>query len=194
MWLLLLAPALALAPDTAEYNRLTQELERLSARNAWVGVERTFRELVATGVPPSYDDWYRGAQSARALGDIAGAYERAKNAARIQGEHAIVDWLASIDAQFGKAFLACDEGSHITLRTDALPFDPDQRRAIEFAQAEIRERCLFEGRLPAGTYDFFGQELEVMPRVQEVRVDLRGVEIDRKTKKALRKQWSSDVG
>ena len=72
-----------------------------------------------------------------------------------------------------------------------MPFDPDLRRSIEFAQSQIRERCEFDGMLPAGEYIFFEHTIQVVPKVMDARVDLRGIEIDRKKRKALRKEWTA---
>ena len=179
-------------PDPAEYTRLSQELEALTSKNAWAGVERTFQELLATGVEPSHLDWYRGAQSARMVGDIGGARARLERA-KGQGkgdERSIIDLMWAIDTRYGRVFLACDPGSYITLRSEAMPFDPDLRRSIEFAQARIREECFFDGMLPAGRYTFFEHTVDVVPKVMDARVDLRGIEIDRKKRKALRKDWA----
>lgn len=180
-----------IVPDPAEYTRLSQELEVLTSKNAWAGVERTFHELLTTGVEPSSLDWYRGAQSARAMGDTGEARARLERA-KGQGdgdERSIVELLWDIDTRYGRVFLACDPGSYITLRAEAMPFDPDLRRSIEFAQGRIRETCSFDGMLPAGRYSFFEQTVEVVPKVMDTRIDLRGVEIDRKTRKTLRNRW-----
>lgn len=187
-------PVAAVEPvvrDPAEYTRLSQELEVLTSKNAWAGVERTFQELLATGVDPSPLDWYRGAQSARVIGDTGEArarLERAKGHGS-GDERAIIDLMWDIDTRYGRVFLACDPGSYITLAAASMPFDPDLRRSIEFAQGRVREECLFDGLLPAGDYTFFDHAIQVVPKVMDARIDLRGVEIDRKQKKALRKQW-----
>jgi hypothetical protein len=200
LWCLLCLPALggeapevaaAVVPDAAEYNRLSQELEALTSKNAWAGVERTFQELLATGVSPSTLDWYRGAQSARIIGDTGEARARLEHA-KGQGagdERSIIELMWDIDQRYGRVFLACDPGSYITLQIEVMPFDPDLRRSIEFAQGRVREVCLFEGMLPAGRYTFFERPVDVMPKVMDAHVDLRGVAIDRKKRKALRKEW-----
>ncbi len=188
LWLLCAAAsAQDAAPDQAEYNRLTQELELLAAKSAWAGAERAFRALQATGVPASFDDLLRGAHAARALGDITSVRARLVAAKDLREEREVLDWLWALDNAFGQVWLACDPGSYIALEPEVVPFDPDQKRAIEFAQAEIARGCAYDGLLPQGTYRFFTQELKVMPRVQTVRVDIRGIEIDRKTRKKLEK-------
>ena len=44
----------AVAPKSAEYMRLSQELHKLCALNAWQGVERVFLDLEATEIAPTY--------------------------------------------------------------------------------------------------------------------------------------------
>jgi hypothetical protein len=190
------AAAEPVPPDTAEYTRLSQELEVLTSKNAWAGVERTFQELLATGVEPSHLDWYRGAQSARVIGDTGEARARLEHA-KGQGkgdERAIIDLMWDIDTRYGHVFLACDPGSYITLRAASMPFDPDLRRSIEFAEAKVRDECFFDGLLPAGDYTFFDHTVQVVPKVMDARIDLRGIEIDRKKKKQLRKEWGDAGG
>ena len=46
----------------------SQELAKLATRNAWAGVERTYKAIVATGHAPSFEDHYSGAHAARAHG------------------------------------------------------------------------------------------------------------------------------
>src|SRR5262249_23099901 len=158
-------------------------IERLAAKNAWVGVERTFEELLHTGVPPSWDDWWRGAQAARATGDIAAARERLRSANAIREDRAVIDTLWEIDSKFGAVTLSCDPGSYLELQTASSPFDPDLLRAIEFAEAAIHDRCSFNGLLPIGQYAFYDRVLDVTARQDTLVIDLRGLPIDRRTRK-----------
>lgn len=175
-------------PDRAEYHRLSLELEALVARNAWAGVERTFQELLATGVTPSYGDWMRGAESARLEGDVQEVYARLLAAKdRSEENRTAVEWLWELDKAYGSVFLACDPGSNLVLASDVVPFDPGARRAIEYAQAQVRDRCLFQGRLPEGTYRFYTHTVDVRPKVQSVYVDLRGTEIPRSERRDLKR-------
>lgn len=182
------------APDLAEYERLTQELESLASKNAWTGVERTFQELVATGVAPSTADWLRGAEAARAVGDIGTVYQRVREARKLEPDNRmIVEWLYDMDQRFGHVVLACDPGSLLQLRVEALPFDPEAQRAIRFAQEQIRDACWFDGRLPEGTYKFYEKEIHVVPQVQTVRLDLRGLEIPKTIRKYLKAEWEKTL-
>ncbi|MCB9685220.1 MAG: hypothetical protein H6738_06635 [Alphaproteobacteria bacterium] len=185
------APVVEPEPDPAEYRRLSVELEALAARNAWAGVERTFQELLATGVEPSYGDWMRGAESARLSGDIQEVYLRLMSAKdRSDDNRTAVDWLWDLDHRYGTVFLACDAGSNIVLEAEQIPFDPDQARAIAFAQERVRTSCLYQGRLPGGVYHFYTHTIEVEPLLQSTYVDLRGTSIPRSRRRELKRAWA----
>jgi len=176
-----------LSPEAAkaEYIRLAQELEKLASRNAWGGVERTYLALMATGVAPTFEDFIAGAQSARASGDIAGTRKRLMAATELQEDREILDWLWDIDSNYGKVFLACVASGKdpITLSTGTMPFDPAMAGAVRFAVAQVDEDCLFDGYLPKGEYKFGSKAVDVVPRVQSVRIDLRNMEKSRGKKK-----------
>lgn len=181
-------PLSAAMPDPverSEYNRLTQELELLAAKRAWVGAERIFQALLSTGADPSFADWLRGAHAARAAGDLLSTRQRLASAQQVRHDPAVQEWIIAIDNDYGRVRLACDPGSRIQLLPEALPLDPDQRRAVERAVAQIHEGCAFDGLLPRGSYRFYTQSFRVIPRVQTVWLDLRGARIDRKLLKEL---------
>lgn len=157
--------------EHAEYVRLSQELEKLASRNAWPGVERTYNDLVATGVVPSFDDHMYGAHSARELGDISAAHTRLLAANAIKEDKQVLDWLWEIDSTYGQVFLAADPGA-TALKAAVMPFEPDQARAVEFAAAKIAESGVFQGYLPQGKYTFGDYEVNVLPR-QSPSIDLR---------------------
>lgn len=166
----------------AEYYRLSQELEKLAQRNAWAGVERTYRALVETGVSPTFDDFLYGAYGARAVGDVTSARARLLAANTIREEREVLDWLWEIDSNYGQVYLAADPGA-VEFRVDSMPFEPNQAKAVEFAQTQITEIGVFEGYLPQGTYWFGTHEVKVQPRVQAVRIDIRTDNGKKKKKK-----------
>jgi hypothetical protein len=201
LWWIIALPAIAdpplVGPDASasvdvgigEYNRLSQELERLASKNAWAGVERTFQLLVETGVEPSFDDWVRGADAARARGDLAAAHSRLTAANAIREDRTVLEGLWDIDSRYGRVSLLCDADSYIELEPEHIAMDPDLLRSIEFAKARIHDGCRFVGLLPVGTYRFLDELVVVDPRVPPVQVDLRGIEIDRRTRRDLRRRW-----
>jgi hypothetical protein len=156
----------------AEYIRLSQELEKLAQRNAWAGVERTYRQLVATGVAPTFDDFFIGAQGARAIGDVTSARQRLLAANALKEDREILDWLWEIDSNYGQVFLAADVGS-CEFRPEAMPFAVDHAAAVEFARQQIEKSGGFDGFLPQGKYYFGTYEVVVRPRVSATRIDVR---------------------
>lgn len=187
---------LVVVPNRGEYQRLSQELEKLVSRNAWAGVERTYIALLATGVEPSFEDYLAGAYSARALGDVASARSRLIAANAKREDRAVVDWLWDIDSNYNRVLLACDIGQ-VELQPETMPFEPNQRKAVEFAQKAIVEKGFFDGYLPQGRY-VFGKEtgpdgaerdrtLSVEPRVQSIAFDIRTEEGIREAERLARK-------
>ncbi len=172
------ADAELLTPEArqAEYNRLAEEIQRLARRNAWAGVERYYAQLEATGVPIEFDELVTGAHAARALGDARHMRERLDTAKDLRESRDVIEWLAQIDADFGAVTLLCDpEWKHRpALSTEAMPFDPNLARAVQFAIKQVADSCTFEGLLPAGAYRFGDHAFQVKPRVESVYIDTRG--------------------
>ncbi|MEQ1507768.1 MAG: hypothetical protein ABMB14_36405 [Myxococcota bacterium] len=177
--------------ELGEYVRLSEEIERLALKNAWPGVERTFVQLLETGVHPGFDDWLRGAQAARTRGDLAAVRERLAAANALREDPAVLDWLWDIDSRYGPVSLRCDPGSFLTLDVDATPMDPDLQRAIAFGRAAIHRDCAFDGLLPIGEYRLYDRVVAVTPRAVAA-VDLRGLEIDARRRRSLRRAWAAE--
>jgi hypothetical protein len=168
------------APDpqtvAAEHARLSDEMETLASRQIWSGVDKTFRKLDRLGTELSEKDYLHGAYAARELGDVLSVYERLKAAARIHGTREIVDWLWDIDNNYGRVELVTVPPRATTLEAATMPFDPNQRKAVEAAIASTSADGLFYGMLPRGDYSFSGQafhveagvavRIEVSPRVR----------------------------
>ncbi|MBW2255496.1 MAG: hypothetical protein JRI25_12975, partial [Deltaproteobacteria bacterium] len=157
----------------AEYVRLSAELKRLSEKNAWSGVERTYQAIIDTGVDPSYDDYFHAAHAVRSFGDVTAARDRLLLANEIREEREVMDWLWEIDSSYGKVALMSDPGT-LELAPDSMPFHPDRAATVQFAQAQIQETGEYDGYLPEGAYTFGHFEIRVVPRVTTVRVDARG--------------------
>lgn len=177
-WSFLVLAAIAAAPASAqdggeaELRRLRGEIDKLSAKNAWGGVERHYQAMEKLGVALSVEDHLAGAQAARALGDITRSRERVIRALTLREDPEALAWLADIDAQYGRVALLGVAGTH-QLEVVEMPFTPDQAAAVTFAQGVVASTGSFEGLLPKGDYRFGPFEVDVLPRVQEVRVDLR---------------------
>ena len=156
----------------AEYTRLSEELEKLTQRGAWAGVERTYTALVATGMEPSFNDYVAGAYAARALGDIQQVRFRLDAAHAIHEDTEVINWMWDIDANYGRVWLAGDAGK-VELSAAVMPFNPDQAKSVRFAIERVAETGSYDGYLPAGTYGFGAFEVKVVPRVQTTRIDVR---------------------
>jgi hypothetical protein len=163
--LLLASPVFAGEVEDAEHIRLTEEMRRLSKRNAWKGVEAAFVELEQLrdkrGVELSYEDYWLGAQSARAMGDINAVYNRLKAAAKADGTREVIEWLSDLDANYGQVTLESKKKEEVALTPAAMPFAPDQRAAIEAAQALIASDGEYQGLLPKGAYTFGPEAITV---------------------------------
>lgn len=142
------------APDQAEYIRLTEEMENQAARNNWAAVERNFRQLEDTDHPIDPVVWITAAHSARDRGDITSANARLKQADALTDDEAVDDWLQEILNGYGQVWLAADLTDNYRLRAVEMPFAPEQRKAVEFAQQEVFETSSFQGLLPNGKYVF----------------------------------------
>lgn len=156
----------------AEYVRLSREMQRLAERNAWSGVERTFRNILDNGTDPSQQDWIYAAQSAKQTGDVAAMRERLDRANALGENPEVMAWMWEVDSTYGRVELACDPGQH-DLSPVSMPFQPDLAAAVRFAQADLAEDGVFNGYLPEGHYSFGPYEIEVLPRVRTVQIDAR---------------------
>jgi hypothetical protein len=170
---LLLAVGTAHATDVgeAEHIRLSGDIDQLAGRQLWPGVEKKFLELEKLGVEMSYDDLMHGAYAARALGNTQNAYDRLKIAAKIKGTREVVDWLFTIDANYGQVHLIATPPRGVALVPTELPFDPDQRLCVEGSVERVRKEGTFDGLLPRGNYTFAGQEFRVEPGIA-VRIEV----------------------
>lgn len=165
------APAWADDRAEAEHLRLSGELEQLSQRQLWAGVDKKFIELEKLGVELTYEDLLHGAHASRALGNMADAYARLKRAAKLDTTKEVLDWLYSIDMHYGMVELVRTPKKGDVLAVSELPFDPDQRAAVERATTAVAENGLFSGLLPGGDYVFCGQAFTVQPGIA-VRIEV----------------------
>jgi len=167
---LTLAPCLASEDRSAqvsEHQRLHVELERLAAKQAWSGVERTWRDLLATGVDPEDGDRITAAQGALALGDLSAARERLLPVATRTEDRDVIETLYRIDHDYGRVRLV---GS-TELVIEERPFLPEAAAAVAFAAQRVAEEGRFEGHLPPGRYRYGMEIIEVVPG-EAVELDL----------------------
>lgn len=155
----------------AEHVRISGDIEQLAERQLWAGVEKKLADLKKLGVEPNYQDLVHGAYAARALGNAQDAYDRLKTAARIKGTREIVDWLSTIDANYGSVELLATPPRGVALSCSEVPFDPDQRVAVEAATEKVKREGKFTGLLPRGSYTFAGHTFNVEPGIA-VRIEV----------------------
>lgn len=155
----------------AEHLRLSGELDQLSQRQLWQGVDRKFAELEKLGVEMTYDDLLHGAYAARSLGNMSDAYSRLKRASKLDASKEVIDWLYAIDMNYGSVDLLRTPKKGDMLTIGEMPFDPDQRAAVERAISVVGDTGLYSGLLPRGSYVFCGQAFEVQPGLA-VRIEV----------------------
>lgn len=173
------APAFAgkLEEAQAEHTRLTEDMRRLAKRSAWRGVDASYvkmLDLQDDGVVLTYENHYMGAEAAKALGDVNGTYTRLIAARGVEKNPDTIQWIAEIEQSYGPVELRVDDkfsgGFELTIAV--LPFAPDQRAAIQAAQAQVAESRSYSGLLPAGTYKLGEEEFTVVAGPQSVSVSL----------------------
>ena len=159
------------AQRTAEAARISDEMERLAQKKAWSGVDRLYRKLEGLGVDPTLEDYMHGAYAARELGEVLIVRSRLKVAARSHQSKEIVEWLWKIDNTYGRVELVSVPQRSTTLEAAVMPFDPDQRKAVEAAIASVGDNGVFVGMLPEGEFSFSGQQFKVEPGIS-VRIEV----------------------
>ena len=157
--------------EQAEHVRLSVEMERMAQRLAWKGVERKYQELLALGQPLTLSDHMHGAYASRELGDMSACYLRLKAAAEIEATKEIIDWLWDIDNNYGHVVLLTSPPRLAILEASVIPFDPNQRNAIDSAVKSVREDGEYAGLSPLGAYVFAGQSFKIEPGVT-VRIEI----------------------
>jgi hypothetical protein len=171
--LVLWAALVAVAGEAeAEQYRLREEMAALAEKNAWSGVERTFTSLQALGLPLSLEDMTLGALAARNEGNMLAALERLQRAVQLApqeaGTPAYAEAQAASDdlkARYNFVHVVIHEtGKKVpNIERPEMPFSPEDRKAIAYAQERIATNRAFMGLLPVGSYRLVDQTFEVQP-------------------------------
>ena len=156
----------------AEYLRLSDRLSRMARKGQWAGADRIYRKIQALGVSLSFRDLVVGAQVERNAGNIQATYECLREAAKIEGTREVIDWLVALDGQTGEVHLSLGQSSFQELSTSQPAFLPEHQQAVAFAQAALKERGVFIGRLPVGAYTLGQRSFEVVSGEKVVLEDL----------------------
>ncbi|MDG1481070.1 MAG: hypothetical protein P8R54_15875 [Myxococcota bacterium] len=143
----------------AEHVRLSETMRRLASRNAWEGVDRSYRQLDGLALVLTYDDHYIGAQAAWALGDAGSTRTRLERALTVEADEGVKQWLAEIHHNYTIVQLS-GPGA---LTSAEVPFAADQRAALAYAEVQLAEESRFNGMLPNGRYTFGEHAFELFP-------------------------------
>ena len=162
---------LSLELREAEHARLSGELRSLSRRSAWAGVDRTYVMLSRLNLELDWEDHLMGAEASSELGHISDTHQRLYAAVRLNPEPEIVDWLWTIDQNYGRAVLLSHPGA--VLEAALIPLDPIERKAVEYAIASCMQTGRFDGLLPEGNYTFEGRSVGITVG-EETAMDLSG--------------------
>ncbi len=148
--LALMGPGTAFACEEAERLRLSDELQSLAKRNAWSGVERKYNALIKTKCELEYEQYSLGAESAKNLGKTFEMYERLQSASQITPDEELTKTLEQLRTNYGRVEIRGDARRRAPLIRDSMPFAPDQRKSIEYAQSVMEGTGSFKGMLPVG--------------------------------------------
>lgn len=162
----------------AEVARLQSEMQRLASRETWSGVEGLYHRLLALeskGIELTYAEHMLGAQAARALGNVAATRTRLLRALALWETSLARNWLTEIDQRYGTVSVRVPnrQRESYTLAISQMPFQSDQRFAIDFARDAILEDAFFEGYIPIGQYTL-GEVGFTVTADQPVELELSG--------------------
>lgn len=156
----------------AELVRLSEEMQKRALDNKWEAVELRYDDATKLGILLSYRDYKHGAEAARAAGNMEECYERLLLAQTVAvselDKQEAIQWIADIEANFSRVEIVIKADGVVTLEVSQMPFAPDQRAAITFAQTEVADGT-FEGLIPLilnldgtqGTYVLNGQTIKI---------------------------------
>ncbi len=150
----MLTPVASYACETGERLRLTDEIENLTKKNAWSGVERKFNELEKMRCLDQLDadTFLAAAQAAQRIGKTFEMFERLSAAQAIDPTDEIQANIDGILNNYGRVHIRGSARKRATLIREVMPFPPDQRKSIEYAQSVMEGKGSFRGMLPAGEY------------------------------------------
>jgi len=173
MWLCWLALSAEAQDPTGEHGRLGSELVKLAQRNTWSGVERTYRSLVALGVPLTPQQHLLGAQAALTTGEtllaawrlrrVPGEAQAGASAADVDAVATAASLRETIAARYGLVSVYVGQGSVPALFRDDMPFAQQEQDSITAAQRTVGTTRAFAGLLPVGTYRIDAETFTVEP-------------------------------
>lgn len=157
------ASSTAWACNNAEKLRLADELKSLAQKNAWAGVERKYDDIKKTKCDLSAKIQMIAADSAQNLGKTYERWERLAAANEVEPNDAVSETISGIETTYGRIDILGDPRRPAPLLREAMPFAPDQRKSIEWAQKVVENTGSFKGMLPAGEYKVADKTFIVVP-------------------------------
>ncbi len=148
-----------------EMDRLSGEIKALGRRQIWVGVERKYSQLLKLEVPAPAQVHLVAAYSARERGDLLEVHSRLMRAASVEPSEVVIDWLYDLDHNYGRVELNAERKRSVVLVVREMPLDPNRRKAVEAAVKSCANQGQFNGLLPRGAYQFYGQDFNVEPGI-----------------------------
>ena len=148
------------------YVQLQEEIAQFLRRNAWKGVEAAYQEMLALremGVAVLCEDHLHGARAARQLGNALAVHQRLQLAIAAGPNDEAVQWLNDLEQSYGRVAIQIQRRDPAALEPASMPFAPDRRAAVLFAQEQLEDIGAFDGLLPAGIYHIGDQLLVVAP-------------------------------
>jgi len=171
--LLFSTPVPAATPeDTAEAHRLLREMDKLAAKGAWAGVERSYESLRALeDVEVAVETHLLAASASRQRGDLTETWRRLNRVLELDGLHEDTHiQIATIEATYGEVSLKVHKKwrGEAPLEARDLGFSPEHHTALEKARAALADRREYDGLLPLGRYSLGTELFEVIggPRVE----------------------------
>lgn len=156
------------ASGEQEVLRLQHEMDRLSLRSAWGGVERHYDSIVKMGERPDRKHTLLAADAARHRGDVLTVLERLVQAQSMEVSDDVTASIEDLMGRYGRVQLLSTESAE--LRAVQTPFRPDVAAAVRLAVEYAATTEGFDGFLPDGDYRFgdvaftvrHGEELQVI--------------------------------
>ena len=151
----------AVACDQGEWIRLSDEQRKLANRNAWTGVERAYQAMVRTGCTLTAPEHVLGGEAARHLGNTLNYVERLQSAQQVTADPGIAGQIELVGRRFGRVRIVAKPRKPPELVPVEMPFAPEERSSIQYAQRQMADTGSFDGLLPLGNYQVGGEPFEV---------------------------------
>ena len=161
------APSASAAELSSEARRTVETMKNLVERNAWTGVERNYEKLLELNEDLPYEVHMMGAQAAATQGKTLEYYERMEAALAMEANDETQANVDAIAAAYCRVTIAGKERWHPSLAIKSMPFQPDQRRSVEYGQKVLNGSGSFKGMLPGGVYAMGEQGFSCEPPSEE---------------------------